>query len=269
MKILVLSFLLISLKCWGYTDSDLDGVEDGIDQCPQTPFSDLVDQDGCPLNTNRPTLHYDLIMGIGYSQLNYTTQTVSDTFSSLIQADIYRNGWWLQLLASRFQSTSAGMTQSGMDDTLLTLYYRFNPSEAFSFHTGAGLLFPTYRTGYSNEAIDYAFSFDFQYTLTSNTYLFGGYGYTFVNDRDVSLLRYQNSDTFHAGIGTDLTSYLGSELTYHRTKSMYQENEPYTDIGFTTLFQIDPHWFTTLAYQYGLNRSASNHTLTLRLGYYF
>ena len=48
LKKVILTFGLFSLA-FGFQDSDLDGVEDSRDKCPNTPFYYLVDKYGCPI----------------------------------------------------------------------------------------------------------------------------------------------------------------------------------------------------------------------------
>jgi hypothetical protein len=44
--------------CTGNGDSDMDGVTDCYDRCPQTPRSSQVDADGCPLPEDMPPKPY-------------------------------------------------------------------------------------------------------------------------------------------------------------------------------------------------------------------
>ena len=46
-NLLIVLLVLSSTSLLAYEDSDLDGVEDKLDQCPNTSFSDLVDIRGC------------------------------------------------------------------------------------------------------------------------------------------------------------------------------------------------------------------------------
>ena len=48
---LLLTILLSVFFLYGYVDSDLDGVDDSVDKCPNTPFSDLVNEHGCSVKS--------------------------------------------------------------------------------------------------------------------------------------------------------------------------------------------------------------------------
>ncbi|MBT3657233.1 MAG: hypothetical protein HN544_03420, partial [Euryarchaeota archaeon] len=50
-RAIVLSFLMFSMLGLGLVsgaDSDNDGVDDSIDDCPYAPGNSTVDKDGCP-----------------------------------------------------------------------------------------------------------------------------------------------------------------------------------------------------------------------------
>jgi len=50
-KILLLTGVIIFLNA--SVDSDLDGVPDTLDKCPNTPFLTLVNTDGCPIKKDK------------------------------------------------------------------------------------------------------------------------------------------------------------------------------------------------------------------------
>lgn len=264
---LVLPILTASLLA--YTDSDMDGVEDQFDQCPQTLLSDLVDLNGCVIHSTGDTLHFDLILGAGYSPINYASQKSADTFSLLLQSDLYWKEWWLQASTSRYQTNSDENTENGWDDTAINLLYRFVPSEKFSFHTGIGAVLPTYKSGYNNEAIDYSFLSDFQYSITDKNALFGGYRYTWVNDTDTNTLRYQNTHEIHLGLTHQLSSISNLTISYHHNESIYKEIEAIRTIGIGYNQELGHHWFLGVDYNYGLSDSASDNAFSGQIGYYF
>ena len=76
-KILLLPLLLSG--CLFAIDSDMDGVDDAQDQCMNTPFSDLVNAKGCTIYSLQSDVNYDIIVGSGYSQINYASQEKADT----------------------------------------------------------------------------------------------------------------------------------------------------------------------------------------------
>jgi hypothetical protein len=269
MKRALFGLLLSVTSLWSYIDSDIDGVEDADDRCPQTPLSDLVDRDGCAIQSTGKRLQYDIIVGGGYSQINYASQESADTMTSLLQADVYAGKWWLQGSTSYYRSSIGNTTESGWEDTQITLYYQFTPNEKLTLYSGLGIVLPTYRSGYANEAADYAVSVDFRYALTTNTTLFGSYSHTWVNDSDTPEMAYQNTQAFRLGGGYILSPKSSFTLSYNQTDSIYATTESIRGIGLGYFYEMDPHWFMTGDYGYGLSDSASDHTLSARVGYCF
>ncbi|MDA3947323.1 MAG: DUF3187 domain-containing protein, partial [Helicobacteraceae bacterium] len=68
--LLILLVASSSLFAYAYIDidSDLDGVEDRVDRCPNTPLSDLVDMSGCRKKNVVNSHHFDIILGVTYGQ---------------------------------------------------------------------------------------------------------------------------------------------------------------------------------------------------------
>ena len=61
--------LLLTYSLLAYNDADMDGVDDKIDKCLDTPFMDLVNKDGCTKSSLISPHHFDIIFGTSY--LNY------------------------------------------------------------------------------------------------------------------------------------------------------------------------------------------------------
>ena len=265
--------LLLSLILSGYvlaSDNDMDGVDDAQDQCMNTPFSDLLNAKGCTIRSLQSDVNYDIIVGSGYSQINYASQEKADTATQTIQADYFNGNIWAQIAGSYFQSSSPSFTQSGLGDTLIALYYKSPFENGLTVQTGVGVLLPTYDSGYHNEAIDYQGSISLQYDITGDTNLFAGYSYTMVNDTNVpNTVQYQNTQSFYAGAGYAFNNKTRISASYAQSQSMYANTETIKTASTGLFYQLSTHWFTMLDYRYGLSDSASDHDGSLRLGYYF
>ncbi len=278
-------FIFCTLSLFAYSDIDLDGVDDAIDRCPNTSMLELVDMHGCTIQNLEGEHHFDVIMGVSYSQMDPTTQEKTDTLATSIQADYYYKSLSLQITTAYFNSESS-VSSSGLTDTFVGAYYQLNPVNALSLRIGGGLLLPTYDAGYDNNNIDYTASASISYLL-EEVNLFGSYSYTMINDTDANYLdvngnpvsiSYQNTSSFNAGLGFYPTNRLYLSGAYNQSQSIY--NKIVTDTGSSSVepletasaylfYTIDKHWFTTAGYAYGLSDSASDHYLGLRLGYYF
>ncbi|HZF70683.1 DUF3187 family protein [Sulfuricurvum sp.] len=269
MKRSYLVLLLISTSLLGYTDSDMDGVEDPYDKCPQTLFSDLVDLDGCAIQSTQNTIHYDLILAEEYSKINYASLQNSDTWTTSFEADIYLKNWILQGLTSYYSSNSTDTTANGWNDTLINVFYRVTPTEKLTLYPGIGVVIPTYKSGYGNEAVDYSVLLNLQYAIDSTKYLFGGYSYTWVNDTNVIQATYQNTQMFQAGLGYQLTPKSTISLSYNQYDTIYQDLEPVRSVRAGYMQNISTHWSIGGDYGYGLSDSASDHSFIIGLKYHY
>ncbi len=274
MKRILFLTLACSAALFAYSDADLDGVADSVDQCPNTPITDIVDKNGCSIKSVIAEHHFDIIAGIAYSQFNYRYNDDSDTFTTTLQADWYYGNYSAQLSTSYYNTDSDSYSDSGMNDTTLTGYYTFkNVVPKLNVQVGAGIIFPTYDSAYGNNNTDYAASVFGNYTL-GETSLFGGYTFTYIGDDDVTLadgskIEYQNTNAFNVGAGYHFTPKLYASLSYFHSDSIYKSVDAIENISLYGFYSVDTHWFVTGSYAYGLNDATSDNYFALRVGYYF
>jgi len=277
MRYILLFLLTLPLTLLAYSDYDMDGVDDKADQCPNTPFSDLVDIKGCTIKQLSSPHHFDVILGGSYSQVDYNTNEKTDTFSSSLQADYYYKNFSLQAVVSYFDSESASYSNTGLNDTFVAGYYQFKPLDALSVRVGAGAIIPTYDSGLNNNNLDYVGIASVSYAFSSMN-VFGGYRYTLVNDDDYSYtdvnnnpvtIGYQNTNAYNVGLGFYPTQKLYLSGSYNASDSIYKSVEMIESASVYAFYNINVHWFSTFSYAYGLSDSASDHYASLRLGYYF
>jgi len=270
MKPLLTFLLLGTLSVYGANDTDFDGVDDAIDKCPNTPFSDLSDARGCTTRTLYTQTSYDIIMGLNFSTMNANTLEDTKTTSTTVQADIYHGNLSAQILTSYFKAKDASYNDSGWNDTQLSLFYTAKPIKALIVQAGVGVILPTYSTGYNNEAIDYRGSVALHYNLNTQVNLFGGYNYTLINDTNIpNVASYQNTNAFYGGIGYMSPKNGSINLSYAHAQSIYTGVDAIETLGVGTFIPINTQWFVLGDYKYGLSNTASDHEVALRVGYAF
>jgi len=266
MKQLIFLTLSLSATLFAYTDGDMDGVDDAKDRCPYTPFNDLVDENGCTVKSLIEEHHFDIILGAGYSQLNYASNAKDDTLTTTVQADYFNKNISAQVVASYYASSH----DDGANDTLIAGYYQIPLDDHLSVKMGAGILLPTYDTGYNNEAADYMGTVCLTYLLDSQFAFLGGYSYTFVNDKNVpGVFSYQDIHAYFAGVTYLMDSKRSIGVAYSGSDSIYRDVETIEKVSAYGMYRFDTHWFANLNYSYGLSDSASDHALDLRIGYSF
>jgi len=264
-------FLLLgSLVIASASDADFDGVDDLNDKCPNTPFSDLSDANGCTTISLYTPTQYDIIMGYNYASSNPNTLEDTKTSSTTLQADFYHGNFSGQIQASYYKSTGSSYNTQGANDTQLALYYSLKPLTTLTIQAGAGIILPTYETGYNNEASDYLGSLSLKYSPTNNIDFFGGYTHTMINDDNIpNLVDYQDTDAFYAGIGYMSANNASLHLSYTNAQSIYVGVENIETLSCGMMIPLDSHWFILGDYRYGLSSSASDNEIALRIGYAF
>jgi len=266
--------LFAGVSAFAFTDMDMDGVDDKIDQCPGTPFTDIVDEKGCSIESVLVQNHYDLIVGLAYSQYNYRQNSDTDTLTTSLQVDFYRGNLSAQLALSYYNTDGDGYNDNGMNDTTLSGYYAFKNvwRPGLTVQVGGGLIFPTYDSAYDNNNLDIFASLHLDYKRGSANF-FGGYTYTVVGDDDVVTdtfaLRYQNTNAFNIGAGYTFTPKIYGSLSYFHGDSIYEHVDATESLSVYGFYSIDTHWFVTGNYALGLNDATSDNYVALRLGYYF
>ncbi|HIP15564.1 MAG TPA: DUF3187 domain-containing protein [Sulfurimonas autotrophica] len=271
MKKLLLFIMLAMLgtTLFAYSDSDMDGVVDDQDKCPNTPFTDLVDINGCSKQSLISPHHFDIIVGANYTGSNYASLDQTDIYSSSLQVDYYYKNFSLQASTSYYKADGDGYSETGLNDSFIGASYQLKPTKELSVRIGAGILLPTYDTSLNNNNTDYTASLNVSYTLGKMN-LFGGYIYTMIQDDDIAgTVVYQNTNALSGGIGYYATNKLYLSGAYNISDSIYAGIEKIKTVSAYGNYSITQHWFTTFSYAYGLSDSASDNAVSLKLGYYF
>lgn len=250
-------------------DSDLDGVTDEIDQCPNTPITELVDIKGCSTESLRSDHRYNLIIGENYSQIDYSSNEKTDTYMTTLQVDYFYKNFSLQALSAYYASESAIYSSEGLTDTTVAAYYLLPISKSFSVRVGAGIVLPTFDSTLNNNNTDYVGSLNGTYSI-NRLNLFAGYNFTKINDDDIpNLVTYQNTHAYSAGLGYYMTPKWYASTSYYQADGVYTSMEDIKSASIYNFYSIDKNWFSSLNYAYGLSDSTSDHAFSLRLGYSF
>ncbi len=256
-----------------YSDLDLDGVDDAIDKCPGTPITDIVDENGCSVETVIRDGYFDTLFSIAYSDMNYRLNEKSDTVTASFQLGYSTGRLQLRAYLSYFRTDdSFGDRQSGLNDTLLSAAYRWSLDETVVLDTGFGVWLPTYRSDFDNNKMDYTLFAKVTKSIKEWS-LFLGYGYTFVMDDDVVKKRfallYRNSASIEAGIRWRVLPSLSVQTAYYRTDSIYKDVEAIRSLSFSLLYSFGESWFIKSGYEMGLSDSASDNYLSVGVGTVF
>jgi hypothetical protein len=256
----ILALLFQTSMLMAYSDSDLDGIEDPYDSCPNSLITDLVDINGCRIKSLQSDHHFDIIAGVNYTDF-------TDDLSTSLQLDYYYKQFSAQLSSTYLSTDENTYNGSNVNDPYFSLYYTFTPSNELKVRVGLGAIIAISENNATNAInnTDYISSINVSYTLPTFN-LFAGYSYTAIKDKS-DTISYQDVNAFNAGVGLYPTTRLYSSLSYNTTQNIYKESKDVDNISFYNFYSFDENWFATLNYEYYLTDKINS--FTLKVGYYF
>ncbi len=264
MKILQFIFILSLLQStiFAYVDNDIDGVEDSVDECLDTPFDELVDERGC--SYDKP--YY------GKLSLKLGTDVSFDDFSDKatnfnIYANYRYNSWNLSLSNSSYSTYDRyNESSSTSGDTYLSGGYLFK-KEDFNTKLTLGVKVATADEDVGTGENDYFVSVDYDYFVNSRQDIFAYFGLTFSGDsKDVD---YEDYLSFSVGSGYAINSSWYSALSYNFSGSQYPDGDDYKSLSWFNSYQFSDKYFTTFNYSYALDDISFDHTFSLKFGVHF
>ena len=191
-------------------DSDLDGVPDNLDICPNTPFLETVNKNGCSaeqlkkIKSKENNIKFNISAGYEYD--NYKDSKSSQLVFSTLSA--YKNNFKLSLYYSMLND---GYTSGYKSNDLITSLYYYNYSIT---NTSLKLGVKAYLPTYFNDKTDYAF-------LIQGIYFF--------NKFDIGLSEkhkiYGENDENHKDTIMTFIDFYYKNLTI--SPYIYTENSPY------------------------------------------
>ena len=259
---LITLFLILSISLLAYSDMDMDGVDDEVDKCPNTPLIELVDLSGCTIKKLVSPHHFDISLGVNHIE---NSNIKIDTTS--IEFDYYYKDLSLSLYSSYFNRDIYNEKESGVDDTYIDGYYNIKATDRLSFKIGGSVALPTYNS--DNNRVDYTLSSYINYYYNNNLSVLGGVGYTVIGDNDTNTTIYKNSLFYSIGLGYYFNDSFYSSLTYNSASSIYKNSDDIKNISLYNYYNIDKHWFLNLSYTHGLNSASMKRTIGGRVGYYW
>ncbi len=269
-KISWLLLFLFVLNLHAYVDSDMDGVADSEDRCPNTPLSDLVDKRGCALERLYNEYHYDTVYGFNYADTAPLVSQHLNIPSFSLRADVYYKNYYLQSYTAYYMNTDAnGDVQSGFYDTYVGGGYQKYLLDSLFVSVGAGVLLPTYQDDIVNNSTDYQMQASASY-IRNNLTFFGSYSYTLINDKDrTNVATFQNTTAYSVGAGRYFNEKMYASLSYSFTNSVYTHITDITAASLYTTYTINVHKYFIFRYSYGLSKSANDNSLSLLIGHHF
>ncbi|MBU1668927.1 thrombospondin type 3 repeat-containing protein [bacterium] len=288
---ITLTLLLFSSISVADQDYDIDGVEDSLDACPNTPFDVLVDAQGCPSSGEISSNTANKYLGQFTFKVGTDIRT-DETYENTNALNLYANyryrQWDVSVSNSR-TTTNNSYTEDNSDsdnDIYLATGYTFMlPQSAIKLSVGTKLVNddtqnvttttrgrnfvnvnPITQTIASRDN-DYFASLNFNYLLNSKQDMFLYYGYTLSGDSTDT--EYEDYSSFSLGTGYALTNAWYSALSYNYTGSIYPTGEAEQGLSWFNSYSFNKNLFATAAYTYALEDFSYDNTFSLALGVRF
>ena len=260
-KLYLISLLSIT-SAFAYTDNDIDGVDDSIDQCLHTPFDLLVDENGCAFGKSN---HGALTLKVG-SDISFNNPSDSSTNLNFFALYEYNN-WDISLSNSNyttFDNTSGGSSEAG--DLYLSTGYLIK-NDKLDTKLSLGTKLATADEGVGTGENDYFASLNLNYFLGEKQDFFLYYGYTLSGDTET--IDYEDFSTLSIGTGYTITDKWYSGISYDYTGTNIADGDSYKAISWFNSYAFTQEFFATINYAHSLDNFSYDQTISLKLGVYF
>ncbi|MCH9741183.1 MAG: hypothetical protein K0U38_10170 [Epsilonproteobacteria bacterium] len=291
---IMLILLFLSSAVMAYQDNDIDGVEDSADLCPNTPFDELVNKNGCS-NREKATASSNywgrLTFKVGS---DIRTDEVYDSENSLNLYANYRYRDWDVSISNAQTTTNNSYIEdnsySDNDIYVATGYFFALPSSTLKLSIGSKIVddsqsttttraggkgqgqgrlsqYVTTEQSVASRDNDYFASLNYNYLLNSKQDIFLYYGHTLSGDsKDID---YEDYSAFSIGTGYALNNSWYTALSYNHTGSIYPDVDAEQGLSWFNSYKFSNNVFATVAYSYALDDFSYDHTFSLGLGIYF
>lgn len=274
-------------------DTDLDGVPDSIDKCPNTPFLCEVDKTGCtttiltlPFETEKESLN--MTLGYGFSS-NNDLKNREVQHNTKVKISYYLNSWGYTLQTGYYTHN----LHDGALDTIIRVRKRIKINPKFVLSVGAGLRLPTYD--FDGNKVDELLYSSLHYYPTSSLSFFGGYNFTRIGDDEVETVlpetlsgdknsdgstekdgnekeKYeglQNTHKFYIGTGYFFTENFYMNIIFSDESNKFVSEHHIRAITSSLYYKINEKWFTTLYYKREVLDEDLHDNLLFTVGYTF
>ncbi|NPA57912.1 MAG: hypothetical protein GXN94_01320 [Aquificae bacterium] len=252
MKKTLITIALLPLAAYGFTDSDLDGVDDSVDRCPHTPLLIKVDKYGCPIKeTKKRKGRFTLKVGVAHTE----DDDFHNTLTSLSLGYSYKRFYFS--IRTKYYLYDSNVGSGGLGDTYLFGSYSFNYDKLF-INPGLTVKIPTADDDFGTGNVDFIPSLTVDYIKDERLDFFFYYGYVFRGSD-----QYGDNYTVSLGAGYKVSQplYISGSFDFDKTGSNY--------LSLFGMYKFTSKYYTTLNYSYGINDKAVDHYFALKLGVKF
>jgi len=256
-QLLLLSIIAAFSLAASYKDSDLDGVPDNLDLCPNTPLLETVNLQGCSKSQLKKLKKKNYIINIsaGYEYDHYKGYNSTNLIFSSISIKNKKYNIKTSLYASFLKDKNIKNEYKSSDLIFSNYIYKYFKNDTLKFGIKG------YFSTYYNDKFDYAFLIEDTHYF--NTFDIGGsykykiYGEKHTNAKHTVMLF---SDFF-------IKKFIISPYAYTEN-SAYNENKWYKYAGITLFYNINKKLGISVDSSCDLEEN-KNYTINSSLSYTF
>ena len=240
------------VHAYAYSDYDVDGVDDRVDQCLNTPFDVLVDETGCDIQKS-----YVGVLDLSVGTL-YTQDSQNKSINNLLFSTQYTYKKWDISLSTYKELASAFPDRPNALYTTITYNSIVDDKTQVSMSAGTKQL---------KNQDDYYVGLNVNYQVTPKQDFSAYYSYTAAQDSPM-----QSYDTFHTfpvGTGRYVSQRWYSKLSYNYIGASSSQTEAYQALNWENIWMLTTQTYLTGTYSYGLSQKSTKHTLSLQIGIRF
>lgn len=249
-------YIFLVLPLYAIVDSDLDGVEDKVDICPNTPFLETVDKDGCSSGYRGK-----IFLQVGVDVVD------SQNLLNLYMA--YQYKWYEISLSTSMNGINLNSMDNQDDDLFVTLSYLYSYEE---LHTKWGIGTKIYLDKKEKDN-DYFLSLSVAYDIKEDWSILGYYSYTFFDTPNNSYKHKKHTSkdyhTLSIGIGYSISEKLYTSLAYNYISSYSRYQTDYKSISVYMAYMFKDDMYTSITYSYALDREDYDDVLSINIGVTF
>jgi len=259
MKLLPFIFLVITCVLSAYHDSDIDGVEDSIDQCSYTPFDEVVDEFGCSKNSHVGLWTFKIGTEIGFDTIDNKSRNYNFSIDYIV------NHWSIGISNSSYIGYyENNKTTREMGDIYTYVGYEV-ANEIFStivtLGTKIAIANESVSTGendyYVNVQLESRFSESYMKLFSTSVYTFTG---------DTNNIAYKDIFSYNIGVGYSINTAYYTSLSYENSQSIYKNTENYQALVWTNRYMYNDTYFVELDYTRGIDAFSYDHLFSFKVG---
>ena len=256
-------FLTANLFLYGFSDSDLDGVDDSIDLCPNTPFDVLVDKNGCDLNKSKDASktdnsnksYYNIEVGLNNSLKNFN----HNNLSTYISMGYSFNNYYLYTKLSTYKLKSKRTYEVS---SAISKTFQYN-----KLYTTLTLGLNSYFNNAYNKKNDYYTSLALSYVLNEKSLIYFNFNYTY--NGHANKIKYKNYVDFSIGYSYFFKNNLSIDLSLNYESKIYKRAKSSIYSIITLNYYFNKKYYLRTSYLHYFRGNVDKNFIGLSLGVNF